>query len=59
MDKVIAVFQRNTVCFNISESPPKTQQADAVRNAAQRKTHTHTAGKGNCNPGKCSIHTSS
>lgn len=30
MDKMITVFQRNTVCFNIPESSPKTKQADAV-----------------------------
>lgn len=41
MDKMIAVFQRNTVCFNIPESSPKAQQAAAVWNADQTKAHMH------------------
>lgn len=58
MGKMIAVLQRNTVCFNTPESSPKTQQAHAAWNAAQRKAHMCTAGKCDCNAGECSTCTS-
>lgn len=50
MGTTIAVFQRNTVCFNGPESPPKAQPAGAVGDAAQRKAGMCTVRVCACSP---------